>query len=265
MKRILIGLAMLFLSACASATPSAMPTPAPSASTSGPTAVPGVYKPLQNGDVVENAKIDYAYILPSADRPAITIAAAQHLLQLVSIKPQLTDGLLSYAKEISQSPHTIYAYDENNPNQTEPKLMTIEANKPIEYVVIRVEEGPKYWSVTERQEGEIRAAYKLVRRHDGGLTFVDAYDLTALNTFSTLLTTGGGAGMVFSARLALLKTIVNDQGYQRGDDVMAARVPDAKMYDPRVLQVDPNKEGLAMNVDWAIQSRPGPNPGMQVQ
>lgn len=263
-KLMVVLIAILVTSACSSPTPTPAPTPAPTAvPTTKPTLAPGVYKPLEKGDIVEGATVDYAYKLPSSDNPVVTIAAAERLLQLISIKPQLTDGLISYAREISQSPHTLYAFDENDPNQAEPKLMTIEANKPVEYIVMRVEDGPKYWSVTDRQEGTIRAAYKLIRRQDGGLTFVDAYDLTGLNTFGSLLPAGGGAGMVFSSRLALLKTIINDQGYQRGDDVMATRIPEVKMYDPRILKIDPTKQDLSMNVDWVIQSRPGPNPGQQ--
>jgi hypothetical protein len=231
---------------------------------STPTARPLTgYRPLQNNDLLEGAKIGYLYTLPSPEQPAVTLAFGENMLELVSIKPELRDGLLAYIRDLVQEPRSVYAFDENTPDQAEPKLLLLPANRPIEIVFIPIAEGQHNWSVTETDQGEIRAAYKLVRRKDGGLRFVDAYGIEAMNSFTTLITlNGGGAGLVYSARLALLRLILSEPTYQRGADVMASQPPQLSQYDSRILKLDPTQTGLAQDLDWVLVSRPGPNPGL---
>ena len=263
MKKIILFSVILmgWLAACQSpsTTPAALPTYTPAPALVSPTG----YRPLQAGDMVEGVGISYQYVLPSLERPAIVIAFGQRLLELVNVKPELADGLVAYAQELAKGPTSIYGFDEADPNQTEPKQLTLIANQPIEIAIIPIAEGPHAWSVTESQEGEVRAAYKLIRRKDGGLRFVDAYDMVALQTFGTLMTlNGGGAGLVYSSRLALLRTILADDAYQRGQDVMATRAPDVSQYDSRILKIDPSKTGLLQDQDWVLVSRPGPSGGL---
>jgi hypothetical protein len=248
--------------ACKSPAPAAVPTPTP-APTPAIVSATG-YRPVQAGDVVEGAKIGYQYLLPSQERPVVVIAFGEQLLELMSIKPELSDGLVAYIQELTKEPTTIYAFDEADPSQNEPKLLTLDANKPVEIVIFPIQQDFTHtWSVTETQEGEVRAAYKLIRRKDGGLRFVDAYGTEALNSFTTLITlNGGGAGLVFSSRLALLRLILTDPAYQRGADVMASHPPAVSQYDPRILMIDPSQKGLAQDITWVLVSRPGPNPGL---
>jgi len=244
--------------------PTPAPILAPTAAPPTPSPLPpGAYRPIQINDVIEGAKIGYQYALPSPDQPVVVIAFGAGMLELLSVKQELATGLVAYIQELAQEPKSIYAFDENDPSQTEPKLLTIAANKPIEVIFVPIGEGQHNWSVTETDNNEVRAAYKLVRRRDGGLRFVDAYGLEAMNSFTTLATlNGGGAGLVYSARLALLKTILSDPGYQRGVDVMSSRPPQTSQYDARILRIDPSAQGLAQDVDWVLISRPGPNPGI---
>lgn len=258
-KFLVLFVIMTAAAACSPTAPT--PTPPTPPPLPQPTTLPQGYRPLQKGDVVEGSTIDYQYILPSEGQPVIDIAFGQNLLQLSTIKPQLADGLVAFAKDLVKEPHNINGFDETNPNQREPRPITLEANKPVEIVFVPFAKGNHYWNVTETQQGDVRAAFKLVRRQDGGLRFINAYDLVALNNFGTLLPNGGGGGLVFSARLALLQAILSDPAYQRGENVIDAKTPAPAQYDPRVLKVDPSKEGLAQNVDWVIQSRPVPNPG----
>ena len=260
------------LTACASPTPVPV-SQTPSAPTLQPTSAPGTYRPLEKGNVVEGIVVDYSYILPSAeytnilpsaDKPVIQIAMGQNLLQLIQMNTQMTTGLVAFIQELTNEPRNIYAFDENDPSQTQPTMVTIAANKPVEIVIGPMPEGKHNWSVTETQEGSVRAAYKLIRRaSDGGLRYVMAYDLTALNNFVTLLPGGNGGGLVFSSRLAVLKSLLSDPAYQRGENVLETKPLDVKQYDPRVLTIDPSREGLAQNVAWVLISRPAPNPGQQ--
>ena len=260
------------LTACASPTPVPV-AQTPSAPTLQPTSAPGGYRPLEKGNVVEGIVVDYSYILPSAehtnilpssDKPVIQIAMGQNLLQLINMNTQMTTGLVASIQELTNEPRNIYAFDENDPSQTQPTMVTIAANKPVEIVIGPMPEGKHNWSVTETQEGSLRAAYKLIRRaSDGGLRYVMAYDLTALNNFVTLLPGGNGGGLGFSSRLAVLKSLLGDPAYQRGENVLETKPLDVKQYDPRVLTIDPSREGLAQNVAWVLISRPAPNPGQQ--
>ena len=247
--------------ACKSPAPTAVPTATPSPTPSIVSATG--YRPVQAGDVVEGVKIGYQYLLPSRERPVVVIAFGEQLLELMSIKPELADGLVAYIQELTKESRSIYAFDEADPSQNEPALLTLAANQPVEIVIIPIAEGPHVWSVTENQDGEVRAAYKLIRRKDGGLRFVDAYGTEALHSFTTLVTlNGGGAGLVFSSRLALLRLILTDPAYQRGADVMASHPPAVSQYDSRILVIDPSQKGLAQDINWVIVSRPGPNPGL---
>ena len=269
------------LTACASPTPVPV-SQTPSAPTLQPTSAPGAYRPLEKGNVVEGIVVDYSYILPSAehtnilpsaehtnilpsaDKPVIQIALGQNLLQLIQMNTQMTTGLVAFIQELTNEPRNIFAFDENDPSQTQPAMVMIAANRPVEIVIAPMPEGKHNWSVTETQEGSVRAAYKLIRRaSDGGLRYVMAYDLTALNNFVTLLPGGNGGGLVFSSRLAALKSLLSDPAYQRGENVLETKPLDVKAYDPRVLTIDPSREGLAQNVAWVLISRPAPNPGQQ--
>lgn len=253
-----VSVILALCAACTSPKPTATPTtPIP------PTVTPSGYHPVQPGDIVEGAKIGYEYILPSPEQPIVVIAFGEQMLELVGVKQELKAGLLAYIQELVQGPKSVYVFDEADPSQAEPQLMTLVANRPVEIVIIPLKSDSHTWSVTETEQGQVRAAYKLIRRQDGGLRFVDAYGIEAMNSFATLTTlNGGGAGLVYSARLALLRMILSDATYQRGVDVMASRPPAASQFDPRILKTDPSQTGLEQNVDWVLVSRPGPTPGL---
>lgn len=275
-RQLFVTLVLIALAAACSRTPTATPPPAatvtpisvptmdptPTMTSAATIASPNGYRPLQTGDVVQSATIDYEYVLPSIEQPVVDIAFGRRLLQLVRVKPELQAGLVAYIQEIRRDVSTVNAFDEADSNQTEPKPLAIDKTKPVEIAFIPLIEGQQKWSVTESDQNEIRNAYQLVRRRDGGLRFIDAYDEIALHSFLDILALrGGGAGLVFSARLAQLRTILTDPTYQRGANVMSAHPPDATKYDPRVFKVDATKQGLEMNVDWALIGVPVPSPG----
>ncbi|MGB8645603.1 MAG: hypothetical protein WCF84_10220 [Anaerolineae bacterium] len=257
----LCAVATLVLAGCSPATPTPLPTPDAFALTTPIPPNASGYRPLQAGDNLEGATIDFQYIYPSLEKPVVDIALGKNLLQLIVVKPELTNGLVSYIQEITSQRREIYAYDENDLRQSEPRLMTIEPNKPVEIAIIPLDDKPHLWSVKETQDGETRTAYKLVRRSDGGLRFIDAYDQVTLHSGTFATTNGLGLGLIFSARLALLKAILSNQRYQRGQDVMSNPVPSPDQYDPRILKLNPQATGLAQDVDWILIARPGPNPG----
>jgi len=246
--------------ACAAPKPTVTPVP-PSPATPTPLpALAGAYKPIQLNDVIEGAKIGYQYVLPSPDKPTVVVAFGEGMLELVSVKQSLQNSLVEYIRELSREPRQVYAFDEADPDQADPKLLTLEANRPVEIVIIPINGENRYWSVIETEQGDIRAAYKLVRRKDSGLRFIDAYSLEAMNSFTQLATlNGGGAGLVFSARLALLKLILSDEAYQHGLDVIANHPPQISQYDPRILKIDPAQPGILQNTDWVLVSQTGPN------
>lgn len=250
------------LVACGSAPPQS-PTPTATVAALPTIVAPTGYRPLQAGDSVEGAIIDYQYVLPTLAQPVVVVAFGKNILQLINIKPELSDGLVAFIRDVSKEAKTILAFDETLPNQMEPKPMTWDGNKPVEVVFIPITEGTHSWSLTETQAGEVQAAYKIIRRKDGGLRFVDAYGLVALNSANNMFTlNGGGTGLVFSSRLALLRLILADAKYQRGENVMASFPPEISQYDSRILKLDPARTGLAMDRDWVLLSRPGPNPGL---
>ena len=222
----------------------------------------GSYRPVQTGDTIEGVNIGYQYILPSQERPVLVIAASQFLLHFITIKEEMKNGLVAYAQDLPKG-NNINAFDENDTKQSAPKLMTWDASKPVEIVFIPLPEDQRTWSVTEEDENGIQAAYKIVRRKDGGLRFIDAYGKNALYSSEGLVTIyGSGLGLMLSARLALLRTILTNPNYQRGKNVMITYPPDYAQYDSRVLILDPSKEGLQVNRDWVLMTLPGPNPGM---
>jgi hypothetical protein len=238
--------------------PTTTPPPAPTAIVSSTG-----YRPLQTGDALEGTTISYMYVLPSVDQPIVDIAFGQSLMQLISVKTELTDELIAYFRDIAKEPKPIYAFEEADPAQTEPRLLTWNAALPIEVAFISLTKDRHSWCVTETQESEVMSAYKLVRRSDGGLRFIAAYNPIAVNSFTILATRNGtGAGLVFSARLALLRTILSDPAYQRGADPFTSNPPVTAQYDPRALKLDAARVGLDQNVDWALVSRPGPNTGL---
>jgi hypothetical protein len=261
--RFLLVVSIAMFAGCAAPTPT-LPALIPTATPyQDPTIVaPSGYRPLQLGDQIEGTQISYQYVLPSLDQPAVDLAFGVNLLHLLSVKPGLIDNLVSFAKELTKESRTVYAFDENDPNQTEPKLLSIEPNKPLEVVFIFIEDVPHQWSVTETDQGEIRAGYKLVRRKDGGLRVINAYDTVTLHSVDFRTINGDGAGLVFASRLALLKVILNDPAYQRGENVMATKPPTLDQYDPRILKIDPTQQGMAQDQDWVLDSRGGPNPGL---
>ena len=262
-KFILFGLFLLLglVTACNAATPtprSAVATPAAYATV----VLPNGYRPLQQGDVVEDQTISYQYVFPSQDKPVGVVAFGNNLLQLASLKTPLVNGLADYVYALAQNPFVAWAYDENNPNQKEPTQLKFEAGKPVEIAFIALPTGTHYWSVRESGGGETQAAYKIIRRKDGGLRFVDAYGLAALvSTQNTQTLNGGGAGLMFSARVAFLRTILSDAVYQRGDNPTSLKPPQLSQYDARILRINPQESGIAQNEDWVIVTIPLPNPG----
>jgi hypothetical protein len=258
-ERIIIAALALLVAGCNAAAPAATAIPAP---TSAPSIVlAGGYRPLQSGDVVEGVTIDYQYILPSVDKPTLVIALGQKMLTLVQVNPEMSDGLVAYMNEVLAQSGSVTAYDEADPKQTAPKAMTFDKTKPVEVAFIPLTEGPHAWSAFESADGETRTAYKIIRRKDGGLRFVDAYDIVVLQSYNNIITRlGNGTGLGFSARLAQLKLILGDPFYQFGANPMQTRPPDVSTYDPRVLKVDTTKTGLDMNVAWVLLSRNAPSP-----
>jgi hypothetical protein len=253
---------VVLIAACQSA-PTPTPVPAPTIAAFPTIISPTGYRPLQEGDIVEGAPISYQYVLPSLDQPVVTVALSTNLLELIQVKPELTNNLLDYIRELVQSPVPVFGYDEANPNQTEPAAITFDPTKPVEIAFIQLVEGTHYWSVTETDDQGIQAAYKIVRRKDGGLRFIDAYGLISLHSSASMFTlNGGGTGLVFSARLALLKLILKDARYQKGTNVFATFPVDSSAYDKRILDIDPSRQGLAQDRDWVLVSHPGPNPGL---
>ena len=254
-------LAAAMLVACGTPLPTAVPTTAVELGQATLTAPTG-YRPLQKNDQIEGTQIAYQYIVPSLDQPSIDVAFGVDLLDLVTLKPTLTSGLAAFAQDLTKSPRNIQGFDENDPYQAQPKPLTIDANKPLEVAYLSLTEGTHFWSVTETDAGDVRSAYKLVRRKDGGLRVIYAYDVITSHSIQFATINGTGAGLVFSSRLALLKLLLTDPAYQRGENVVALKPPTPDQYDPRVLKIDPSKEGLAQDLDWVLISRPGPNPGM---
>lgn len=261
MRKIISGLALggvLWLVACTATTP----TPSASTSAAQPTLVaPSGYRPVQAGDVVEGVTIGYQFVFPSIEHPVLVIAASPYILHFIAIKESMAGGLVPYIQDLPKN-NRIYAFDENDPNQGEPKLMAWDATKPVEVVFIPLPDGKHNWSVSEGED-QIEAAYKIVRRRDGGLRFVDAYGKNAIYSAGGIYTTNGtGVGLMLSARLGLLKTILSDPKYQRGTNVMQHYPPNYDQYDPRIIKLDPSKEGLNINRDWVIITRPGPAIGL---
>jgi hypothetical protein len=263
MKGILFMIAFItaMLVACGTPLPTAVPTTAFEFGQET-LAAPNGYRPLQKNDHIEGTQIAYQYLVPSIEQPIVDIAFSVNLLDLLTLKPTLTGGLTAFAQDLGKSPRSILGFDENDPYQTEPKPVTIDANKPLEIAFISLTEGTHYWSVAETDSGQVRAAYKFIRRKDGGLRVIYAYDTSTLHSIQFATINGTGTGLVFSARLALLKLLLTDSAYQHGENAVALKPPTIDQYDPRILKVDPSKEGLAQDLDWVLFSRPGPNPGM---
>lgn len=257
----LIAVSAAMLVACGTPLPTAAPTTVVELG-QATLAAPNGYRPLQKNDNIEGTQIAYQYIVPSIDQPAIDIAFGVDLLDLITLKANLTNGLTAFAQELTKAPHSILGFDENDPFQSQPKPVTIDANKPIEVAFISLTQGTHFWSVTEKDSGEVRAAYKLIRRKDGGLRVLYAYDTITSHSITFATLNGTGTGLVFSSRLALLKLILTDRAYQQGEDAIALKPPTPDQYDPRILKIDPSQTGLAQDQDWILISRPGPNPGM---
>lgn len=256
----IVALLVSLLTACSTPTPTPIreATPAPFATI----VLSNGYRPLQQGDVVEGQMISYQYVFPSVDKPAGVIAFGNNLLQLANLKPSLVNGLADYAYALTQNPFTTWAYDENDPNQKEPKQLKFEGGKPIEIAFIALPNDARNWSVREIGGGEMQAAYKIIRRKDGGLRFVDAYGLAALvSARNTQTLNGGGVGLVFSARIAFLRAILSDPIYQRGDNPTSLKPPQLNQYDARILKINPQGSGILQNEDWVIVTISIPVPG----
>jgi len=243
-----------------------VPTLAPTATVNPSIILADGYRPPQPNDIIEEVKIGYQYIVPSQDNPVGVIAFSEGLIQLITIKPELSNGLVAFLQDIAKENKPVLAFDEKDTNQKTAKVLTWDPKKPIEIIFIKLPDSSQnIWSVRETDAGELRAAYKFVVRKDGGLRFVDGYDLTTVNSLNQLRTlNGGGIGLGLSARLALLRTIMNTPAYQRGENVMASAPPSPSQYDPRILKIDPKQEGLAQDLDWVLVSRPGPSGGIPI-
>ena len=265
MKTFLIAFMLIgvLLDSCGTPVPTAAPPKPTDVPHGPPTVVTSTgYRPLQINDVVEGQPIGYQYLVPTPDQPAVDIAFGINLLQLNSLKPELTSDLVSYIKDLGKY-KDVLGFDENDPNQKDPKPITWDPSKPVEIVYIYIDDfTTQRWSVQEGANNEIYAAYKIVRRKDGGLRFIDAYGQVALNSSANTMTlNGGGGGLMFSSRLALLRLILSDSKYQRGVNVMVSYPPATKDYDSRILKIDPTQTGLSMDKDWVIVSHPGPTGG----
>jgi hypothetical protein len=257
--------AAALLAGCAGA--ASTPSPTPSPTLPFPTVVaPTGYRPLQAGDVVEGVSIDYQYFVPSLDQPVVVVAVGSGMLQLITPRSDAYPAIVAYAQEIQNllsKGAAIYAFDENDPKQTDPRALNFDGSKPIEIAYVPLQGKGQKWSVTEGEGQDVFAGYKFIRRKDGGLRFVDAYDARVLSsTMFYTLNIGSGGGLILSARLALLRTILANPQLQRGANVFGNWQPPPSAYDARILKIDPTKEGLQQNVDWVIMTRPGPNPGL---
>jgi hypothetical protein len=260
----LIGLGAVMLIGLLAACGSPTPTPTPQRALTVPTiAAPSGYRPPQAGDTIEGAAIAYQYVLPALDKPVVALAFGSNLLQLVTVRAELSDGLVAYIRELPAD-KPVLAFDEANPGQTELQSLKWDPSKPVEIIFIPLTEGKHTWSVAETYKDEVQAAYKIVRRKDGGLRFIDVYGVAALQSANMLLPGyQGGIGLMLSARLALLKTILSNEKYQRGENVMETTPPTMEQYDPRILRINPAAIGLAQNEDWVLSARPGPGGGKQ--
>ena len=268
MKRFCFFLGVISMSLSACAAPSPAPVPAETRVGAPTIVAANGYRPIQEGDKLEEGGISYQYVLPSLEQTVVTLAFNVNLLQYVSVKPALTNGALNYFREIQtylKEGKTILGFDETDPKQTDPKALIFDGTKPVEIAFLPLAEKSRKWNVTEVFEGETYSAYKIVRRTDGGLRFIDAYGTNALHSANDLQTTnGGGSGLIFSARVALLKLILTNPKYQRGVDVFANNPVNSSAYDARIVRIDPTKQGLDQNRDWLLVSRPGPGGGLQL-
>lgn len=254
-------LGALLAAACAAKPPA--PTAEPTATRPPALVLANGYRPLQSGDEVEGATIDYQYILPSPDNPVVVLAFGQKMLNLVQVNPDMSDGFVAYVEELRAKTGSVLAFDEANPSQTTPAAVTFDRTKPVEFAFIPLPEEKRAWSATESSNGETRTGYKIVKRRDGGLRFVDAYDIIVLQSYNQIVTRmGNGTGLGFSARLAQLPQIFSDPAYQFGANAMQNKPPDASKYDPRVLKIDPNLSGIAQNLAWVLYSRNVPTGGI---
>ncbi|MBI5035617.1 MAG: hypothetical protein HZB51_34425 [Chloroflexi bacterium] len=264
MKTISFSLVVMALMFAGCGTP--VPTPVPTSTPIPSIVLAGGYRPPQQNDLIEGAKIGYHYVVPSDNNPVGVLAFGNGMIQLMSIKMELSNGLVAYLQDIAKENKPVLAFDEKDPSQKDAKVLSWDPKKPIEIIFIKLpDNSPSLWSVRETEDGELRTAYKFVIRKDGGLRFIDGYDLTTLNSLNQLLTlNGGGTGLGLSSRLALLRTIINTPAYQNGVNVMNTTPPTVSQYDARILKIDPTQKGLAQDLDWVIISRPGPGGGIPI-
>jgi hypothetical protein len=178
MKKLILFTGVVgILAAC---TANATPTSSPSTLVQSTEVVlPGGYRPVQQNDTIEGAPIGYNFILPSSDQPVVVIAASPYLLHFLSLKPELAAGFVAYVKELGKH-QNVLMFDENDPNQTVPKVMSWDAGKPVEIVYLPVPDGKHNWSVTDGDD-TVEDAYKIVRRKDGGLRFIDVWQECSLH------------------------------------------------------------------------------------
>ena len=136
---------VLFLTGLLVACGAPTPTPAPNLTLTVPTiAAPSGYRPPQAGDTIEGATIAYQYVLPSLDKPVVVLAFGTNLLQLVTVRAELSDGLVAYIRELPAD-KPVLAFDENNPSQAEPQSLKWDASKPVEIIFIPLTEGKHNW------------------------------------------------------------------------------------------------------------------------
>lgn len=262
-----LAVLIFLLSACAStsgqfpATPSPTPLPIPTVTS------PNGYRPLQTFDTVAGVTVQYYYVKPSLEKPAAVIAFGPTIPELVEIRPGADQDFTSFIQETltgatgTDGMISILGFDINDASATEPKSIKIDPKRPVEFLFGVLSNNPTGgWSDVEGPAADdVREAYKLIRRKDGGLLFVDLYHFNTLLQMGGQPTLNGGLiGLTFASRIAALPFIVKMPIYQNGKQAIETNPFDYNRFDPRILRYDPTRQGAEAVRDWVLFSRPGP-------
>lgn len=264
---ILVLTLIIVLTACAStsgqfpATPSPTPLPIPTVTS------PNGYRPLQAFDTVAGVTVQYYYIKPSLENPAVVIAFGPSIPELVEIRQGVDRDLTSFIQDTMKGAASTdglvqtLGFEIDDPLATEPKPIQIDPKRPVEFLFGVLSNNPGVgWSDVEGPAtDDVREAYKLIRRKDGGLLFVDLYHFNTLLQMAGQPTLNGGyVGLTFASRIAALPFILKLPVYQHGTQAIEKNPFDYNRFDPRVLRYDPTQEGIYAVRDWVLFSRPGP-------